>query len=183
MDKTVFSPADLEYVSSHSSLRVDEAPKKLPWVKVSALLKSWGRNDAYVPGAKLEQRKRSMTFEVVNMEPRPVDVELIWFFVGERVKGKIGSSRMTKSENFYTFNQRSSEVSLGPKENFEFRTENARTTEVHSSSGHKSGSKVAGFCIQAYWNGYLVGHYASDPSCRDLSEDGTLYTKFKGGRR
>lgn len=181
LDKTVFSPADLEYAGSHSSLRVDEPPQKLPWVKVSAVMKSWGREfgEEEDDGTVVSSRKRSMAFKVANIENRPLEIELVWFFVKE---GILGRMRTTGADDLETFKERSAELTLGPKEDFEFRTDDVRTTQMTSSGGFRSGNKIAGFCIQAYWNGYLVDHFASDPICRHLAEDETFYGKFRDRR-
>ncbi|CAN5118755.1 hypothetical protein BH23VER1_BH23VER1_19350 [soil metagenome] len=168
-----FTLADQEYLRTQEKLKKKAPPQKLPWVSVSARTKMRGKKTLDGGAVANEIRKRSYFIDVVSKHDEPVEVELVYTYFGESVAGTAPIRRVEDSA-LYPFDGKVVELTLPPFGEHQMVSDAAQARATRWWGNYRYGSKIAGFVVQVYWNGFLLTGMATDPKLQAKAQDGEL---------
>jgi hypothetical protein len=174
------SGTDLSYLQGEMSLEVEKKPEVLPWVDVGAVVKSRSKDTSYnIYGTRFDARAIKMVVDIDNHSDEKLDPDVIWMYFAEGVSSRI---KIKTAEDLYPFNVETAQITLEPRSDTTFETEEARKTAVGYGQSYKGGSKIKGFVVQVYWKDWLLKGFASHHMLSDAAEDPDLMKSIRSSR-
>lgn len=175
------SALDVRYLHKKPSLKVEKKPEKLPWVTVKAVAKSRSKNTFYdISGKRYDRRSIKMMVDIDNNSDETLEVDVIWMFFADGISSRI---KLKSAEHYYPFDVESTRMTLQPRSEVTFETDEAVKTAMGYGQSYKGGSKVKGFVVQVYWKDWLLNGFASAGILNDIAEDPDLRKSLQSGKK